>query len=549
MKDRFQAVDCPSCGAPIQVPAGEQRFFTCQFCGTTLEDLTTRQERDSGQQAQVVISAYPPAAWDGMVDRPPKAQTKTNQRGCLVSVSLLLLFIGGIAGVLLFSGGLIQGASLLADPISTLKIYGYGATRMLPSDNDTQPDLVAVARHSDATLRLVYVDFESQPHLRWQSEPLGEGADYIFNPLIADPELVLLVFKNNLIAFDRGIGTLRWQSLLSDEISVICEYCLQVMEERIIVLSADGVLAAYDRQTGDQAWSLRLNETPRQLIALGGRIGVLDDEDGQVGINVYTPTSGELVARLIPQCPNDIFPDSPQTLGIYDPLFLSSDGTSLYVLINQWEPGCLQHWDTASLSQSWQASVPGEVLDAIDWYPYLFTEQALFLSTGQQLYQISLADGSWEMIFSIEDYELSPLTVLKETLLVQASRTRGTEQFSLFGINPSKSGAFWQYQPDAQEMYSSGSTVVYSDGLWSVHLNPEAVVLLEAFSEPGHLEFTLLDHRSGAEMNVASLEFQDDGISYWFQIAGWSQGGVYVVADDRLSLLDPKTGTLIAQWP
>ena len=72
---------------------------------------------------------------------------------------------------------------------------------------------------------------------------------------------------------------------MSDQVSHICQDCLQIIGDWVVALTDDGVLNGIDTQNGDLAWSVRLNETPRQLMNLNGKAGVLDKEEDDVGLS------------------------------------------------------------------------------------------------------------------------------------------------------------------------------------------------------------------------------------------------------------------------
>jgi len=266
MTDRIRAVDCPSCGAPLELSSEHKRLFQCQFCGTTLEDLSTPQEQETGQQPKVII--YPTST-----PRPYKttkaeiATTNSSNSGCWIAAISIGLVLVGLLASFLISGDLRIGNFSLSDEISAARIYNFGLTRLFPSDNGSQPDIVGVTNNSDETYRMVYVDFDADSHLRWQSEPLGDGANYIYNHVIASPSTIFMAYETTLVALDRMNGTILWQQEISDEVSHICEGCLQTFDSWLVTLTADGILTGFDAQTGEVAWSERLNETTRPVIA------------------------------------------------------------------------------------------------------------------------------------------------------------------------------------------------------------------------------------------------------------------------------------------
>ena len=468
----------------------------------------------------------------------------------------IILAVAGVLIAVVALGALLDEESSSGVTVANVdqpdapRVYNFGLARMLPAGDDSQPDIVGVTRNSDDTERMVYVDFDVDPYLRWQSEPLGEGADYVFNRVAANGSFVYLAYETTLAAFDRQDGTIVWQAALSDEIQNICKDCLQVFGDRVVALTADGVLNGINAQNGELAWSVRLTATPRQLLNLAGKAGVLDEEGNVVGINVYEAATGALMGRIVPQCPNEIFPEHPQTLRIYDPLLVSSDGQNLYVPISDFEPGCIQNWDADTLTQVWQATTPRDVIRALDREPYLLTAEALYTSDDHNLFVVDLGDGTFREVFSDEDHNLVPLAAQHGILVVLAERTRGTRQYSLWGIDSATASKRWQFDPEAKDLYDQeGSNVIHSDGAWSAGVTLDKVVVLQAFAEPSYITFTALNLADGAQTGSNKFALQDDGFAYWIQVLGWGRDRVYLETDGRLRVMDFVAATEIASWP
>jgi outer membrane protein assembly factor BamB len=529
------------------MPESGKRRFVCEFCGSTLEDQTTPEERETGSYPRLIIHSTASVA-------PPKPLTPAQRkRAKRVAWFLLLLIIVplliGVGVVLFTSGALVIGGEDIAGKIASRRIYGFGVSQLLLGDNTTQPDIVAVARYADETKRLVYVDFEADPPERWVSEPLGGGADYIYNRLSHDQDRIYLAFESNLTALNRTDGRIIWRVDLSDEISTTCQECLQVNEDTIVVLTADGQLAGYDSQTGDLIWENRLNATPRQLMNLAGKVGVLDEGADEVGIQVFEPGLGDLHQSFIPTCPNEVFPNSPQTLGIYDQVFVSSDRTKFFILIHDYDPGCIQVWDAVNLTQIMSKQISDEALDALDWGTYLFTDQVLYTSDQSSLYYINLVDGSNGVLYTKTDFELSPINALPDFVLVIAERTRGTTQYSLLGIDPPTKGEIWEFKPEAGEIYESGTSVVHKEGIWHADTTPGKVTVLEAFSDPAFISTTILNQLDGTTIYKNSLNLDEYETSYWIQILGMHQDQIFLVTSDVLRVIDTTTGVQLYVWP
>jgi outer membrane protein assembly factor BamB len=529
------------------MPKGGGRLFACKFCGSTLEDQTTPKERETGSYPRLVIHTTTSVT---AAQPLTPAQSKRAKR---LSWFLIIVIVGpvlvGVIVTLYVSGVLAFGGQDLVAKVSSRRIYNYGVSKLLPSDNDTRPDVIAVARYADETKRMVYVDFDSDPALRWVSEHLGEGSDYLNNATTHNHTHVYLAHETTLTALDRGYGTITWQAYLSDEISNSCQDCLQVYGDILVALTSDGQLSGFDPQTGGTIWNLRLVKTPRQLMNLAGRVGVLDEENDDVGIHVYTPESGNLLQRMVPTCPNDVFPGSPQTLGIYDPVFISSDGERMYVPIHGYDPGCIQYWDAASLTHIWEKTIPNEVLDGLDWGSHLFTDEALYTSDGPNLFAIHLEDGGYGKAFSAPDYDLTPIGAQAGVVLVWAERTRGTTQHSLLGIDPGSMTKLWEFNPTAEEIDETGSNVVHDEGIWYANAIPDKVAIFEAFRDPAYAIITVLNPLDGSSVSSNSVPFDDSSSSYWLQILGWHEDRMYVVTDNQIRLIDGDTGEQLGVWP
>jgi outer membrane protein assembly factor BamB len=527
----------------MEMPAEYQRLFQCNFCGTTLEDLSPPEKQKPDQKPKVVVHTVKVA--------PTPVTQHEESSGCSGWVVFLLIvgFIGAMIIIPLWWSGELQFGGSLFEGLNRIRIYSFGLTRLLPSDNDSEPDVVGVTYNADETRRMVYVDFDADKHLRWQSEPLADEAGYVYNHLVADHAAVYMAYETTLIAFDRQDGSILWQTELSDQVANYCEDCLLTFGDWVLALSDDGVLSGINAQTGEPAWNVRLNETPRQLLNLNGSAGVLDEENDETGINVYAPDTGSLIQRIVPQCPNDVFSDSPRTLHIYDSILVTRDGQGIYLPISGYDHGCLQKLNPATLAIDWETQVPNDILDAMNWNAYLLTDNALYTSEQEGLYAVSLTDGSYQTLLSDDDHDLTPLAEQNGTLITLAERTRGTRRFLLWGIDIEGQSLSWQFEPQAESFHSEGSDVADTDGLWGVGADRDIPIIWQAFSEPGTITFTVLDPLDGSTMAENLFEVNKNDYSYWMQVPGWQGEYVYLEMDARLWLLDALSGTEIAIWP
>jgi hypothetical protein len=267
------------------------------------------------------------------------------------------------------------------------------------------------------------------------------------------------------------------------------------------------------------------------------------------GIQVYDSQTGALLQQIVPECPNETFPDLPQTMGIYDDVLVSSDQQTFYIYISNYDPGCIQKWDAATLTKSWEASIPRAVLDITGWDPDLFTDEMIFLSDGHNLFAVSLLDGSYWQIYSDEDYSMAPLSENSGILLTQAQRTRGTTKYELWGLDIAAQSKEWEFTPTAEDYFDEGSFVVYEEGAWGLVPETADPVVLEALTDPGTITFYVLETASGDIVAENSLSINDDDSSYWMQLIGGNGNHVYLVIDGEIWWVNATNSVELGVWP
>lgn len=555
MKESVRAIRCPSCGAPIGLPQGGTRIFVCQFCGTTLEDQTTPKERETGSYPRLVIqetivAPTPPRPIQQVSISPAAVRRARRIGGLAIGLGLIPALVGigiglfvvwiAVFGEPAFMSGLFKG-----------KITSYGSVHLVAGETDGLPDVYAVARYSDDANRMVYLDFDPEPTARWTSEPLGNGATYVSNPSAADPTQIFLAYETTLAALDRADGRILWLAELSDRVSNVCQDCLQVFGERVVALTDDGQLNAFDTRNGQTAWKVRLETTPRWMQNLGDRVVVLDQGEDGVGINIYRPENGERLARILPTCPNQVFPDSPQGLGIYNSVIVTGDRAHLLIPIYQYKPGCIQTWEAAGLTQVDQISVVDDVLSGLN-KESLVTQDAIYLTRGtreNEILRVNLADGSYTSLYSDSDYKFTPLDAQDGTLTLLAQRDRGTTRYELRGMIQDSAAAPWTYEFAADEPLDHVFPSIDDGGNWYVAAAPGKILVLEAYADPAHATLTFLNPQDGTTLVSTSLQFDQGDSDYRFQVWGWIQERLFLVTGKQIHMVDTTTGKQIAVWP
>lgn len=545
----LKSLNCPNCGAHLDVTDDALSLIRCHYCGTTFE----REVEDQGVSKPVVRIP--------MVDAAPSDEPSKGA-GVLIAILFAIgLLIG--AGVVIstnviegsitsfFGGGdddVITESTPLSQADSELKIYSFRASRILLSDDDSQPDFVAVTSNADDTDRMVYVDFDSDPPLRWLSEPLEDGAEYTGNKIDANNDQIFFVFEEHLVSFDRNNGNINWRATLSDQTRSVCEGCLLAFPDRVVVLTVDGMLQGFDAYTGEQIWIERLNQTPLELHMAGAKPAVFDEQEEEISLTIYEPTDGSVFRRIEPTCPNEPFPNDPQSPSLNSPLLVSPNGQSLYFLFGFFEPGCVQRWELEAESPTWSTITPVDIVRSLEEENYLIHDKAILITNDQSLKAITLAEGSYSDLFEAQDFDLFPIGISGETVILEAVRTRGTRRSELWGVDFTSGELRWQHPIEAQDRFRVYGTVADQSGYWEVRVFGEQVYLLEAFSDPNRIKIQVLDGVSGDAVRTLAFPIEEES-SLWIDILDWQPDRLWLTLNNQVHLLEMDAGETLEVWP
>jgi outer membrane protein assembly factor BamB len=553
----LRKVTCPSCGAPVELEGNRGK---CDYCGALLErdEPTPAQPEPEIHWTGGQVIGAPVMAGPVIISEPPVA-AGGGFAGCIIAFVVLMLIGGGVVAYLAFSGvssitetfeSAFEGdpfATAIADidPGITSSPYHVSSGEMLvlpAGDGGAAELLLPIWDQPNSTYPYAFINGDQT--LRWVGPPMESGS---LNYLGVGPNHVLIARETALQGLDRGDGTQLWQATLSDQVSNICMNCIQVVENRAFVLSQEGNLQAFDVATGGLLWSHLFTEQPRQLVVVGGRPGAFDQgEDEEISLFLFDPATGVAAQTLAPRCRNESFPDSPQGAYIWSPVLQDQAQTALYFFGGFFEPGCIQRWDSVTGAMVWQAEIPTRLLRFDE--PPLLTDSALFVAEGGLLVGVDTATGAVTELVNIEDYDLWPLALQAKTLLVRATRTRGTSRDELWALDAVTGERRWEFVPQADELTESMGVVHDTDeGVWSWGVTPQGVAMLQARPDK-RLVVELLNLQDGASQGQSSIPLDPDA-TYWYHVVDFHDNKFWVVVDDELLVVDPATAAITAQWP
>ncbi|HWQ12704.1 MAG TPA: PQQ-binding-like beta-propeller repeat protein [Roseiflexaceae bacterium] len=467
--------------------------------------------------------------------------------GAVVGAGLMLLAI--VLGLVPGLGPQRQGAPAAPPAVATAAIpVGppvvenlYVREIPLPLDSDTAtPDvLLTVQRSVDGrtTYTLAYLQGDSRT-VRWESQPLSERS--YERRIAVGPQHIYLADGTRLLALARRDGARAWERTLSDTILNVCRDCLQLVGGSLIALTQDGVLQAFDASGGRPAWSVRLNETPRQLVALGDAVGVLDyatPGGGGATLLLFTP-DGRRLRPADSACPGRN-PEYFQRPGIYDRLYPDVRGEAVYLVVDGSEgcvirvgPGGAADWTTPTASTALESWSDGELL---------MTPEALFAGEDHALVSLDARTGALRQVVQSDDYELTPLAARDGVLVVEAIRTRGSRRAELWGVDIAGGQRRWGHVLLGQDRFVSDM----DGGDWAGQLVPGGFALIQAPQGAEQLQIDILRLTDGAPLASATLPRENS--ASWEGVA-WTDRVAWVTFD-RTYVVDLASATLRYAWP
>ena len=164
------------------------------------------------------------------------------------------------------------------------------------------------------------------------------------------------------------------------------------------------------------------------------------DSNSDYGLLFLDPATGTQQNVITPTCnTNDYTANLDTDAGlIYD-----QAGNALY-LVYDFHTGVCNAWIWPAEKPSGRPTVRIDFSFTPDGLQSLMTDSTLYFSNGNDLLAVDKASGNMKVLLTNPDYELLPLAMAGDKLIVRARKTRGTEIFQLWGVDAASGSPVWQ---------------------------------------------------------------------------------------------------------
>ncbi|MEW5830782.1 MAG: PQQ-binding-like beta-propeller repeat protein [Chloroflexota bacterium] len=586
-----KTLDCPTCGAPLDYD-GSRAVVRCKFCqnvvvidalkpekpgetglpkpagvpdeivqliraGNKLEaikryrelyDVSLARAKYAVEQIEAGNLLEPEAGFQ--VQEAAKVAVKVSGAaaaatatgawiGCAIT-SIVLLLVGGIIGfVMLQPGGPFVPRMVAVNPALTL-----------PAAQGAPPDVVAMFYNVSDETRVIGRVNRADGSLAWTTGDLpGEG--YV-DEMASDGERVYAAVEANLLAFDAGDGSPAWTAILPDKPDS-GEDNLILAGGLVIVMTMDRSVQAYAADTGQLAWSRPLLSYARGLRVMDGRLVLLDYVPDGYDLNVFLldPASGREERVIFPVCKSsDLWEEN---LDNDSGLVYDEAANALYLAFGS-SFGCIQRYDLGSGQLAWESRSDEAFNISFYGFNHVQTPSTLYFGDQGRLFALDKQTGKLDLLTEDDSYDLAPLALDGETLVLRARRTKGSERFELWGLDPGSGERTWQLVPEDAgpvDPPNEMSGLIDSDESgWTWKLTPAGLLLIEFQAEPNQLVLKTFDPASGSSLGETAIPMKEVSGDFYSipTVIGWHGTEIYFILDTRIYALDVATGQLVMKY-
>lgn len=544
--------ECAHCGAMLP-PADADGLRTCTYCGTTYDITPPTSEPAAAPVATFVVSTGQISAsdWDEALD-PSEVKQRAGCVGWGILAFVLVMFAVPIGAVLVANDVIddVTGIDLDGDGDGLdLSISGESAL-LLPSE-PTQPlDVVALTYHYDRGLEESVHEvarFAGDDTPLWRGPVLDDSQYQV--PLLSDGTSLFTTDDDEVQALSLRDGTERWRGSLTDEFSWTCEQCFSLAGNRLLVTSSDGVLQAYDTETGRQAWSRRFDDSRAPTYVVGDRVLVIDGTGGDHRGIVLSPTDGTELGVVDARCQSPDGSGSGEGLDPDAQVLPLADGTVL-LGYGTW-PGCWERRDLATGAVLWQAVLP-EVSFSWDLATVQDGTTLLMQDNDDGLVVVDLATGTTRTRAADTDTELFPLAIAADAHIALARSTRGSQPWSLVALDPASGAQRWTWSlgdaGPAINTFGASTIVSSNEQQVALHVDGDGIDLVTVDGETSDLTVERVAIATGVPGPSRVIDRPEYVGALRFVPLGWRGRQAALLAGDTILVIDLDTATIRNQY-
>ncbi len=451
-----------------------------------------------------------------------------------ITLAIILAVIGGLVFAMLQPGG----------PLSK-HYYPNSPVALVPSENDTNPDIAALFYNPDADTRFIGLVDGTTGKLHWQAAKLsGEG---FADAVASGPDLVYAANATNLLAYQKSDGSLAWQAQMPDKLNYGSSTLL-VTAGRVITNNADQTIQAYDAETGKLIWSKRLSGYDRTLRLIGSSLVVIDytDNDYHYGLIFLDPASGDQTNSITPTC---TYNDYDSNIDTDTGLVYDQAGNALFLVYGS-PYGCVQRLDLANGQISWSATSKDSFNLSPDGFQYLMTDSSLYFSNANDLLKVDKSTGIMQVLLTNPDYSILPLAMAGDKLIARARRTRGTDRFELWGVEAASGSLAWRLDMQGASPIDPpnemSGLIDDTDSGWTWRLVPSGLVIMKFQAKPNQLVMETFNPAEGTSLGSQTISLSKVSGDFYDipTVINWLGDIAYLSLEANIYTLDVTTGKL-----
>jgi len=588
-----KSLNCPTCGAPLEAD-GSNPLIRCKFCrnmimvdalkpgevpetasdkargipeaimeaikaGNNIEaikfyretyDVSLARAKFAIEQIQRGHLEHPESGFPKIIASSIEIIPKSSGR--LISPKKGINLVGWIVPtiILLVLGGFLT--LMFNQPGSPFvpNMIALGPASLLPIGPSGIADMVSQFYNGNTELRLIGRVDSTHGKLVWNT--VGLPKDSYVDALLTDGNLVMYASQDILSAVHQADGTPAWQVRMPDKLDY-GEQSMILINDRLLVMTQDRSLNAYNSSTGELIWRRALTGYDRQIRLMGAWVMIMDYPEGSTNFSLYVldPSDGHQVHEITPVCrvgeymEDDIDPDSGI---VYD-----EETSALYLIFGSFN-GCIQRYDLQSGQLNWQYFQENAFSFSMLGFNPILTETVLFFSDEHRLFAVDKQNGTAQILLEDPDYELVPLMLSESNLLIRARRTRGSERFELWVLNAVNGTHLWEMVLDNSSPLDPPNEISglidIGDYGWTWHPTINGLQLLDFQAEPNQLVIKTINLADGTSSNVIIIPFKSISGDFYSvpEIISWQENILYLSLESDLYILDTTTGKILMKF-